>query len=356
MPPAATASAVPDALDAYARATAPAGDAARDALAVLARVGEGWDGFDAGAVAAARAAAERAAALDRWVARVAEAFRAADGATPPVHVRGLPPVPGLDPITAVPHDGPTRVLRLALDDLPAADWPAVVAGWGLADGPLHLVVHGWGGGTAGAERAGRATAEVHDREGGPGATVLVVDWDAGEGSHTDWWDIPGDFRSADASARRTGVALAGLLSAVAAADPDAAVALTGHSLGARVVADAVGGLDDPTGRFSVDVLAAQAALSTEDVEDGPLAGPRVAHLALTVDRGDDALFWYELLGPEALGDEAPDGEALQALLRARALAGLSSRVVAHGDGHLGLAPDHPAVATLTEDLVTRLHD
>ncbi len=114
-------------------------------------------------------------------------------------------------------NGRTRVVRLAFDeppeDMSPLEWQLVVEELGLtgASGALHTVLHGWGATTDGATGAAETTADLYDQQGVEGATVLVVDWDAGEGSGTDWWKVPGDFSNAEGSAEDTGDAFAAVL-------------------------------------------------------------------------------------------------------------------------------------------------
>ena len=83
-------------------------------------------------------------------------------------------------------------------------------------------------------------------------------------------------------------------------------------------------------------------------------------LTVTINNGDDALFWYELQGPAALGDEASDGDGLTDLVEWRRQAGLDTTVVDHdsaaGSGHLGLTPDHDQglVRSLTQEAIDRI--
>jgi hypothetical protein len=252
------------------------------------------------------------------------------------------------------------VVRLALDDLPVALGPGegsdVLRALGVSGSatPVHLVVHGWGTTTAGAVGAGRATAALYDVQAVEGATVLVVDWDAGAGAGG-----PGtlaDFARAERAVGPTGRALAEVLGVLAAAG--APVSVTAHSLGVAVVAEALAAVDDPSGAFAVDLLAVQPAVPA--ARSGPLATARVRDLTVTVNDGDDALFWYELQGPEALGDERPDGPGLGALVGARTARGLATEVVDHdspaGRGHLGLRADgsQGLVRSLTQEAVDRV--
>lgn len=396
-PPGATC-ADPDLLDAAVAATEPADLDLRAALAGLGALVEGWDArpsahggrIDGAAVAALDTAADELAHLDTWVGRVADGFRDVTRLCPTsgcgrvVHaadhqIARIAGPPGLgdamaggawDHLVTVVRDGSdgrTRVVRLEVDTLPEGmsglEWQLLLEGAGLTgeDGPLHLVVHGWGTTTAGATGAGEVTADLYDQQGVEGATVLVVDWDAGDGADP-FWEAPGDFSAAERSARATGDGLAPMLTALAAAHPDAVVNVTAHSLGGHVVARALTGMEDPTARFSVSLLLVQPAIPrrapTWDPDHyGALAGLPVRDLTVTINAGDDALFWYELRGEQALGDEAADGPGITDLVARREAAGLATTVVDHdspaGGGHLGLRPDaaQPRVRSLTQEVI-----
>lgn len=400
MPPAGANSADPDQLDAFVRAVEPAD---RDALAAcvgLVELVERWNGLpsdhggrlDVASVAAVADALDELAFLDLWVGRVAAAFRDADRicastGCPQVLTAGALQLAGAGPpglaasvdagvydhlfeVVRDGGDGRARVLRLAFDGFPEGmsdlEWQLVVEELGLTGAtPLHLVIHGWGAQTQGAVGAGEATADLYDQQGVEGATVLVVDWDAEQGTDASWWELPGDFGSAEASARRTGDELAALFTALAATDPDAQVAVTAHSLGNHVASRALTQMRDPSSRFDVSLLMVQPAiprLAPVDDTDryGALLGPRVRDLTVTINADDGALFWYEVQGPSALGDEAADGPGLGALVERRRAAGLGTGVVDHdsdaGDGHLGVGPSSSQglVRSLTQELIDRL--
>ncbi|HYI62848.1 MAG TPA: alpha/beta hydrolase [Acidimicrobiales bacterium] len=400
MPTDGTAGARPSRLDAYARALAEASGALEAALTGLVGQVEAWNRrpsdvggrIDVDRVRAVARASAELAALDRWVGRVGAAFRSADGQ----HGTGVLPArvfmdrPG-GPASSMRcevvapwavrrrfqvvrdgADGRARVIRLALDrppgELSVEQWRLAVEELRLAGGggPLHVVVHGWGTTTGGATGAGEAKADLYDGQRVEGATVLVVDWDAGGGTDAGWWRVPGDFEAAEVSAHTTGDALAGVLTAVAAADPDVEVAVSAHSLGNHVAARALSQMEDPSARFSVDYLALQPAIPAwgpvaDPAGYGALADSRVRQLTVTINEGDDALFWYEAQGPEALGDEPSDGAGLRALLARRAAAHLPTEVVDHdsaaGGGHLGLRPGdaQPLVRALVQLQVDRAH-
>lgn len=389
----------PDSLDGYVAAMTVADQAANDASAGVEEMAAAWNALgspfggriDLEGLAAVDSAIDELSYLDLWVGRVATAFR---------NVERLCPSTGCGPIIlagdyqidmavgsaslseAVAEgmyghlftverdgaDGRTRVVRLMVDDRPDGmselEWQLVLEEMGVADsaGPLHIVVHGWGGTSEGATNAGLTTADLYDQQGVEGATVLVVDWDAGDGAGG--LGTIGDFTGAESSAEETGDDLAPMFTALAAANPDAEVNITAHSLGNHVVSRALTKMDDPTARFSVSLLMVQPAIPrmapTWDTDSyGALVSPRVRDLTVTINNDDGALFWYELINPQALGDEAADGRGITALVEWRDAAGLDTQVVDHdsgaGDGHLGLNPngDQTIVRSLTQEEIDR---
>lgn len=393
-------SANPDELDRYVAALTPADQDLNDALAGLPGLVEMWNAtpsayggrVDGGVVAAVDTAVDEVSYLDLWVGRIAEAFRSTERVC---SIDGCPDVltshegqldtagpPSLAAAVAAGEwshlfevvrdgsDGRTRVVRLLVEDRPEGmdplEWQLLVEELGIAGGgdPLHVVAHGWTTSDESATRAGEETADLYDQQGVEGATVLVVDWEEGEswGIGFDDW---GNFGEAEGNAQATGDSLAPLFTAIAAADPDGQVAITAHSLGNHVMSRALSQMEDPTGRFGVDYTMVQPAIPasapTDDTDRyGALVGPRVRDLTITINNGDDALFWYELQGPEALGDEASDGDGLRELVEWRENAGLDTTVVDHdsaaGDGHLGLTPDHDQglVRSLTQEAIDRI--
>lgn len=391
-------SARPDELDAYVDALTPADDDL-DARAVgLVALAGTWNGrrsayggaVDVDALVAVEAAIDELCYLDLWVGRVAQAFRDVVRACPtsgcgPVLFasdlqieRGAGPARLSDAVATGFYDhlfevvrdgsdGQTRIVRLLVDTLPAdvteTEWRLLLEELGLVGetGPLHMVVHGWSTSSASATAAGEATADLYDQQGVDGATVLVVDWDAKRGTEAGL-GTPWDFAAAEQSAKDTGDALAPMFTALAAANPDANVNITAHSLGNHVVSRALTQMDDPTARFSVELLMVQPAIprrapTWEPEHYGALVGPRVRDLTITINNGDDALFWYEVQGSQALGDEAADGPGLTTLIEWREAAGLDTQVVDHdndaGGGHLSIAPtgDQGLVRSLTQELV-----
>ncbi len=391
----------PGLLDVYVGAMEGIDQALNDALAGLPELLQGWNAgtatfggrIDTDKVAAVDAAVDELSYLDLWVGRVADAFRHADricstdgcpavlfASEPDIDAAGPPSLARAVAEGTYGHlfvverdggDGRTRVVRLTVDTLPEGlsglEWQLVVEEMGLtaADGPLHTVVHGWGATSAGATGAGLATADLYDQQGVEGATVLVVDWDAGDGAGG--IGTPWDFDDAEESAQATGDALAPLFTAIARSNPDADVNVTAHSLGNHVASRALSQMEDPSSRFSVSYLMVQPAIpagaATDDTDHyGALVGRRVGDLTVTVNTGDDALFWYEArpFAPEALGDEAADGPGLGALVAWRRNAGLDTQVVDHnsdaGGGHLGLSPDggQGLVRSLTQEQIDQL--
>jgi hypothetical protein len=397
-PPAGATSADPALLDVYVTTLEGTDQALNDALVGLPALVEGWNAgagtfggrIDVAKLRAVDAAVDELSYLDLWVGRVADAFRDADricstDGCPAVLLAADAQIEAAGPASLAEavatgeyghlfvverdgSDGRTRVVRLTVDELPEGmselEWQLVVEEMGLtgADGPLHTVVHGWGASGDSATRAGEATADLYDQQGVDGATVLVVDWDAGDGPGG--LGTPWDFDDAEESAQSTGDALAPLFTAIARSNPDAEVAVTAHSLGNHVASRALTQMDDPSGRFAVDYLMVQPAIpaeaATDDAEHyGALTSDRVRALTVTINTGDDALFWYEArpFAPEALGDEASDGDGLTALIEARQGNGLGTQVVDHnsdaGGGHLGLSPDdgQGLVRSLTQEQV-----
>lgn len=397
--PAGATAANPDSLDGYVTAMSPVDQAANDASAGVHELAAAWNALgtpygghvDVDGLAALDSAIDELSYLDLWVGRVATAFR---------NVERLCPTTGCGTVLfasdlqidmavgsaslaeaveegmyghlfAVEHDGSdgrTRVVRLMVDDRPEGmselEWQLVLEEMGIADaaGPLHVVVHGWGGTSEGATSAGLTTADLYDQQGIEGATVLVIDWDAGDGAGG--LGTIGDFTGAESSAKDTGDDLAPMFTALAAADPDAEVNITAHSLGNHVVSRALTKMEDLTARFSVSLIMVQPAIPrmapTWETDDyGALVSPRVRDLTVTINNDDGALFWYEIINPQALGDEAADGRGITALVEWREAMGLDTQVVDHdsgaGDGHLGLNPngDQTLVRSLTQEEIDR---
>ena len=249
-------------------------------------------------------------------------------------------------------DGKTRVVTLNLDALgplqgtSQADLQAILAAYGLvgADGkPLQFVVHGWNGDST---SAAEHVADQYDGQGTTGATVVAVNWNADSGKL--------HFGDAEARSKDTGDALAKVFTAIAAENPYANVSVLAHSLGNHVALRALSQMQDPidpsTGkpiRFQVDYTGIEPAIpadsATKDPEHyGALTSNRIRHLTLTINSNDGALFWYELQGPEALGDEAADAQNIKDIQSARDGQHLETDIVDQnsddGDGHLGIDP------------------
>ncbi|QXC61414.1 alpha/beta hydrolase [Aquihabitans sp. G128] len=267
-------------------------------------------------------------------------------------------------------DGNTRVLKLNVDDhfelletLTPAQLQAILELYGLTgvDGPLHIVAHGLSTDTAGITSAANNVADQYDNQGIDGATVLAIDWDAGEGLL--------DWDQAHQSAKDTGDHLAPLFTAIAASNPDATVAITAHSLGNHVMLRALSQMDDPiepgTEPFTVDYTGVQPAIPDDAYASDPdhygaLVSGRIRHLTLTLNTMDTALMGYEAQEPtEALGDEAADAPEIQTLLARREALGLTTDIVAHdsadGLGHLGIDPGgSPLVTSLVDEQLDRI--
>lgn len=395
-------SADPDELERYVRSMIPADQALNDGLASAAAVHARWNAtpndfggrVDGAVLADLDAAVNELTYLDLWVGRVAAAFRAADivydaGRRPLVvtvsdahlSAAGSPRLATaladgvfgeLVTIVRPGTDGAARVVRINMDRPPQGmrllEWQIVLEASGLtaAGGPLHFVIHGWGTSTVAATGAGEQAADLYDRRGVEGATVVVLDWNAQHGADGLWlWQVPGDFQAAEGQARLTGDALGPVFTALAASHPDARVAITAHSLGNHVAMRALSAMRDPTGRFAVDYTAIQPAVpddapTADRRHYGAVLTDRVRSFTLTINNSDDALFWYELNGPEALGDESVDSAEVRSVVEARTDAGVPTIVVDHdseaGAGHLGLGPgpDQDLVRSLYDSQIDRL--
>lgn len=272
-----------------------------------------------------------------------------------------------------------------LERLTDAELQALLQAYGLTGengGPLHFVVHGLDGTSSG---AAENTAQLYDDMGVEDATVVAVNWDG----------TTGGFRDAEAQSMVTGDALARVFTHIAAANPDANVAVTAHSLGNHVALRALSQMEDPvdpiTGEtvlFGVDYTGIQPAIpddaySTDPETYGALVNGRIEHLSLSINNDDLALLGYEVLpyvervgegmgevdspGPveQALGDETADSEEIQEILRLREEAGLDTVLIDHssdnGDGHLTIDPGDapygdPGGAALVESLYTEQID
>ncbi|CAN5689927.1 hypothetical protein BH10ACT1_BH10ACT1_02220 [soil metagenome] len=249
-------------------------------------------------------------------------------------------------------DGQTRVVSLNIDALgplegaSQADLQEILAAYGLvgADGkPLHFVIHGWNGDST---SAAEHTADQYDDQGVDGATVVAVNWDADSGKLS--------FGDAEDRARETGDALAPLFTALAAENPTANVSITAHSLGNHVALRALSQMQDAYEPwtcqripFQVDYLGVEPAIpadsATKDPDHyGALTSNRIRNLTLTINANDGALFWYEVQGPSALGDEAADAGNIKDIQSARDDKHLGTDIVDQnsddGDGHLGIDP------------------
>jgi esterase/lipase superfamily enzyme len=199
----------------------------------------------------------------------------------------------------------------------------------------------------GAEDAGAAQADIYDREGVDGATVLVLDWAGGN-------DVT-QFHDAQSNTGLTGDSLGGLLDHLGTADPAATINLTAHSMGNDVVLHGLAGADRLPATTDVDYLAIQPAVDADFAEQSRYDGalPRVDTLDMTVNPHDSALGHYEAFygdGDPALGDETPVDA--RRMLRA-AGAPVDTEVHSHDEDHAGL---DPSAFEVVRELVTERAD
>ncbi len=246
--------------------------------------------------------------------------------------------------------GPDFVLDLhtgALADLTPEQWSWLLEAEGIdVQVPLHFVVHGLDSRAEGPAGEINAACPPDD-----GTLVIAVNWDAG--------DSFVNFTSArDRADGWVGDTFGALLSGVHLANPLAELHFTGHSLGAKVVVEALSAWDDWRENNSgmgitpyVDVALIQAAISTNDVDVWVLRRLLVDRLTITVDPDDPNLAWMERISDEALGDEVASGDTntLADIVADRHRLGLDTVVIAHHDGHLGLSPDLPVVGPVIDD-------
>ena len=155
------------------------------------------------------------------------------------------------------------------------------------DGLLDVMIHGYDTSGDSAQSAGEAQADVYDAAGVTGATVLVLDWAAGN-------DFT-QFDYAQSNTGRTGSTFGGLLDYVGVADPDANVNITAHSMGNDVALKGLAAADHLPLTTDVDVIAVQPAVDSDFAGQEPYQGAlgRVDHLDLTVNPDDSALGHYE---------------------------------------------------------------
>jgi hypothetical protein len=316
--------------------------------------------------------------LDGWVDRVGQGFRLVDAVGGPMqdealdyfvgpadlaqaqrhgYTYGVPDpeaddgLGGLEGLRArvVERPGGTRLVVVTVDDarheISPQEWLLVSEHLGLdaGTGPIDVMVHGYNMPADGAVDAGEAQADVYDREGVDGATVVVLDW-AGGNDFT-------QFHYARSNTGPTGESLGGLLDHIGTADPAATVNLTAHSMGNDVVLQGLADADRLPSTTDVDYLAVQPAVDA-DFDDEPRyegALHRVDTLDMTVNPHDSALGHYEAFyadGDPALGDETP-----AAGLRRLRAAGApdDTEVHAHDEDHAGL---DPSASGIVRELVT----
>lgn len=154
-----------------------------------------------------------------------------------------------------------------------------LAGQPFPDDPAELLVHvhGWRNGRAcGVDRI-EATAATY-RQAGYDHHITGLTWDAGYA----WWN-------AKEIATRNGAKLAAFLADYAADNPATTIRLQAHSLGSRVIAEA---LRDLHADGATDVVTSAiflgAAIPADSVATGGRYGPAIA---ATVDHAEN--FWME---------------------------------------------------------------
>jgi len=304
------------------------------------RVGQGFRRVDA------VGGPEEDAALDYFVgpADLAQARHEGDTFGAPADREGAPGVRA----RVVTRAGGTRVVVVTLDDaihkLSAQEWLLVSehVGYDPEGGPVDVMIHGYNTPAGDAQAAGEAQADIYDRAGVTGATVLVVDWAGGN-------DVT-QFGYAQSNTDLTGDSVGSLLDHVGVADPRAEIDITAHSMGNDVTLKALADADQMPLTTDVDYVAVQPAVDSDFATQDPYQGAlgRVDHLAMTVNPDDSALGHYERWygdGDPALGDDTP--ETALANLRAGG-APPDTRVVQHDEDHASL---NPTRATVTGDLV-----
>lgn len=380
------AAADPDDMRAYQTAMVESDVAVNQALRGLADLATAYNGagaevggtVDSDAIAALSAAVDTLTYLDGWVDRVGQGFRLVDVAGGPLEDEALDyfvgPAdldraqlegytfgatdtdlhaqlgsPGGIRARVVERPGGTQLVVVTVDDatheISPQEWLLVSEHLGLDPqaGPVDIMVHGYNSSSDGAQSAGEAQAEIYDRAGVDGATVVVLDWDGGS-------DVT-QFHHAQSNTGLTGDSLGGLLDYVGIANPAGTINLTAHSMGNDVVLQGLSDADQMPTSTDVDYIAIQPAVDADFAEQEPyadaLAG--VDTLNLTVNRDDPALGHYEWFygdGDPALGDETP-ASAWEDLLAAGTPS--DTHVHPHSEGHAGLNPDD---VEIVEQLVT----
>ncbi|QXC61416.1 alpha/beta hydrolase [Aquihabitans sp. G128] len=313
---------------------------------------------------------------------------------------------GQELVTVIdPGVGRPRVVSLnlkalgPLEGVSPEDLQEILKAYGLTGengGPVHFVVHGWTGSSDG---AAKSTADLYAQQGVNNATVVAVDWDAGNGgdkppgwvavvSPLGWLagmgaDKADDFEDAEGQAKKVGDDLSKVFTALAQANPTANVAVTAHSLGNHVALRALTQMQDPYDPvtcqkipFSVDYTGIEPAIPrTAPLLDpdhyGALVGPRIKHLSMSINNADKALLAYEArpwgdgsFDGEALGDEAADSQMITYITSIREQTGAGSTTIidqnsSSGSGHLGIDPgkdDAGLVRSFYQEQIDRITD
>lgn len=337
---------------------------------------------DGEAIAALSTAVDALTYLDGWVDRVGQGFRLIDVSRGPLQDESLDffagpadltlaqregytygaadtdvdhPLTGPGGLRArvVERPGGTRLVVVTVDgarhEISPQEWLLVSEHVGLDPqaGPVDIMVHGYNTPADGATEAGEAQAEIYDRRGVEGATVVVLDWAGGN-------DVT-QFHHAQSNAELTGGSFGSLLEHLGSADPAATIGVTAHSLGNDVVLQGLADADRLPAATDVDYLAIQPAVDADFADQARYDGAldRVDSLDMTVNPDDPALGHYEAFygdGSPALGDETP-ADARRRLRSAGAPD--DTQVHAHDEGHAGLDPSENEI---TGDLVTERAD
>ena len=322
---------------------------------------------DGEGAAALGAAIDSLTYLDGWVDRVGQGFRRVDAVGGPEedaaldyfvgpsdlgraqqegYTFGAPAdmdgAPGIR-ARVVTRPGGTRVVVVTLDDaihkLSAQEWLLVSEhlGYDPEGGLVDVMIHGYNTPAADAQAAGEAQADLYDRAGVTGATVLVVDWAGGN-------DVT-QFGYAQSNTDLTGDSVGSLFDYVGVTNPQANINITAHSMGNDVTLKALSDADQMPLTTDVDYVAVQPAVDADFATQEPYQGAleRVDHLAMTVNPNDSALGHYERWygdGDPALGDDTP-ATALSDLQAGGAPP--DTRVVQHDEDHASLNPDKAVV-------------
>lgn len=255
--------------------------------------------------------------------------------------------------------GRTRVVVLNIND------PDLVSSWGEhpvalggllegmgiveAPGPVHFVVHGF---QDQATDDAEATGSLYDNYGVEDATVVAVNWPAGN-----------EVRDWDSAVDNTVPAAEGftmVLDTMYRLDPDTEARITCHSLGSNMTLLALTDMTVPDGvEPNINLALIQPAV-TEDVATDPeyaaiVDTEVVGQLTITLNPDDRALGsynfkeWFLGSGEQALGEQSLDDDDVQEIVTARtrnAGEGDTTTLIQHSDptggaldrGHLGLDP------------------